>query len=135
MTNEPKVRMNPWIPMRNPVDVATIGNLQEELGELQAILARCLIQGIHEKEPRTGKVNKDQLQEEIGDVLAGLTVCVDRFKLDHQFTNERAVVKGAQLREWHGLIEEKAAPVKPPEPEPEELPQPWGQRWRALLGL
>ena len=70
----------------------------------------------------TGKVNKDRLQEEIGDVLAGLTVCVDRFKLDHQFTNERAVVKGAQLREWHGLIEEKAAPVKPPEP---TVAKPW----------
>src|SRR5678815_3471159 len=51
----------PWIPIDSKVELAIIGKLQEELGELQAILARSMIQGIYEKDPDTGAINKDSM--------------------------------------------------------------------------
>lgn len=75
--------MNPWHPITDSVDLKHLGKLSEELGELQAAVARCIIQGIDEREPVTGKVNRDWLTEEIADVQANLDLVVKRFEIDH----------------------------------------------------
>jgi NTP pyrophosphatase (non-canonical NTP hydrolase) len=113
---EPKVKMNPWIPMRNPVDLKVAGKLLEELGELTAILSRCVIQGVHEREPVTGKLNKLALEEEIADVMTGLELLARRFDLDRHAMNQRIAVKLPQLEEWHKMTPGPAEP--PPEPTP-----------------
>lgn len=95
--------MNPWHPMRNTVDVKTLGKLAEESGELSSAVARCLIQGIYEVHPVTGKPNVAWLQEEIADVLANIGLVVDRFNMDQQAIMARAEVKTEQLREWHRM--------------------------------
>lgn len=59
-----------WQTDRDPINVAVIGKLIEELGELQSALARCLIQGIEESHPVTGKPNRQWLEEELDDVAA-----------------------------------------------------------------
>lgn len=49
---------NPWHPISDPVDLKHLGKLSEELGECSAAVARCIIQGIDECEPVTGKINR-----------------------------------------------------------------------------
>ena len=49
--------LNPWQPERDPIRLAILGKLLEELAEAQAIVARCIIQGIDESEPVTGVHN------------------------------------------------------------------------------
>ncbi len=94
---------NPWHPMRNTVDVKTLGKLAEECGELSSVVARCLIQGIYEVHPSTGKPNVTWLQEEIADVIGNIGLVVDRFNLDHEAIVARAEIKTEQLRQWHRM--------------------------------
>lgn len=93
----------PWHPMTNAVDKKHIGKALEECGELTAALSRCLIQGIYECEPVTGKKNIRWLEEEIADVFANLHLVSQRFNLDSEFIGERILVKMRKLREWHSM--------------------------------
>ncbi len=89
-----------WDPMSNPGDIALVGKAQEELGECIAALARCLIQGIFEAEPKTGKVNKEWLEDEIADVYAMLQLIDQRFGLDSIRVYHRQKLKQAYKRKW-----------------------------------
>lgn len=93
----------PWHPMTDPVDVKHLGKLIEELGELQSAAARCLIQGIDECEPTTGKPNRRWLREELADVIAGIDLTMERF-FEHESKpiNDRVFAKKQRLRAWHG---------------------------------
>lgn len=95
--------MNPWVPMKDAVDIKVLGKLAEELGELTAAVSRCVIQGIDQTEPTTGKANREWLTEEIADVLASLSLAVERFELDEAKIGRRLLRKEAGLRAWHGM--------------------------------
>lgn len=99
-------KISPWVPMRRPVDLKHLGKLAEELGEAQAAVARCLIQGIDEKEPVSGKVNRDWLEDELADVLANIDLVVAHFGLDDVAMNLRAHRKRDGLRKWHAMLVE-----------------------------
>lgn len=103
MTNDIKPLISPWVPMTNPTDQKTLGKLNEELGECSSATARCLIQGIGESEPVTGKPNRQWLQEEIADVMAGFHLTIERFDLDEEFIIRRCDKKIEQLRTWHAM--------------------------------
>lgn len=94
---------NPWHPMTNSVDLKHLGKLAEELGEAQAAVARCLIQGIEEKEPVTEKINREWLEDELADVAANIALVSDHFKLDRVRMTARAERKKIHLRQWHLL--------------------------------
>lgn len=94
---------NPWRPMTDAVDVKHLGKLGEECGELSAAVCRCLIQGLMEREPTTGKLNAIWLQEEIADVLANIGLVIDRFNLHEPTIVERAQRKTEMLRKWHAM--------------------------------
>jgi NTP pyrophosphatase (non-canonical NTP hydrolase) len=96
---------NPWIPMKRPRDIKVIGKYLEELGECVAAGARSLIQGLLEKEPVTGKVNKEWLEEEIADVLGNAELVIEHFDLDETRIRKRAERKKAFLRDWHEMVE------------------------------
>jgi hypothetical protein len=98
--------LNPWRPMTDPVDVAHLGKLGEELNECGSAASRCLIQGIDQAEPVTGKVNRQWLQDEIADVLATVRMAVARFDLDIGAIEARAMLKTFHLQAWHKMIEE-----------------------------
>lgn len=98
--------MNPWHPMTNPVDLKHIGKLGEEAGELASAAARCSIQGIDEREPVTGKLNRTWLEDEIADVMANSDLCMEHFGLDRLRILERAARKMVLLREWHSMADE-----------------------------
>lgn len=91
----------PWHPMKDPVDIKTLGKALEEAGELISAMARCLIQGIDEKEPQTGKSNRQWLEEELADVDATNTLVKERFGVAPK--QQRVEIKKKRLREWHAL--------------------------------
>lgn len=94
---------NPWHPMKDTVDIKHLGKLGEETGELSAIISRCLIQGIYEQEPVTGKFNVNALEEEIADVLANIDLVVQRFNLNKGFILIRREEKVKRLTDWHRM--------------------------------
>jgi len=96
--------MNPWHPMTKTIDLKHLGKLIEELGECTAAAARCLIQGIDEREPVTGKLNRYWLEEEIADVMANLALVQIHFGLNEARIIARADDKMAKLRIWHGML-------------------------------
>lgn len=96
--------VNPWRPMSDPLDLAVLGKFAEELAECAAIVSRCIIQGIEEREPVTGKLNREALSEEIADVMASMGLTGDHFGLDQESTLARAHRKVAGLRLWHDML-------------------------------
>lgn len=95
---------SPWQPETNKLRLAILGKLGEELGEAGAIVNRCVIQGIEESEPVTGRVNAVALTEEIADVLAAADIAIDHFRLDRGAINLRIARKRDHLKGWHKLI-------------------------------
>ena len=97
--------VSPWQPETNPLRLAVLGKLAEELSEAAAIVSRCMIQGIDEFEPVTGVLNLDALRNEIADVFATSEIAIDYFDLNRQKIHERGDRKLDHLRRWHSLIE------------------------------
>jgi NTP pyrophosphatase (non-canonical NTP hydrolase) len=91
----------PWHPITDAVDLKHLGKLAEECGELSSAVARCIIQGIYECDPTTGKPNRQWLTEEIADVLANAELVRRRFQLDYAAIASRASFKAERLRHWH----------------------------------
>lgn len=96
--------ISPWVPMSSPIDLKHLGKLAEEINEAGAAISRCIIQGIDEKEPVTGVVNRVWLQNELADVLAGIELCVEHFGLDAATMTTRCLRKKAGLRRWHQML-------------------------------
>lgn len=95
--------VNPWHPITDRVDLKHLGKFSEECGEAISATARCIIQGMDEKDPRTGVVNRDWLQDEIADVIANAELVILRFNLDYDYILERAERKKDRLRKWHEM--------------------------------
>ena len=57
MADADKLRdANPWHPITDKVDLKYLGKLGEELNECGSAVSRCIIQGVDEREPVTGKL-------------------------------------------------------------------------------
>ncbi len=107
MNNADELRdANPWQPMTTPIDLKHLGKLAEELGECGAAVCRCIIQGIDEKEPVTGKVNREWLEDEIADITANMALVTEHFNLDNERIFQRVMRKMKHLKQWHGMPEE-----------------------------
>ncbi len=94
---------NPWHPMSNAVDVKHLGKLGEELNEAGSAVCRCLIQGIDECEPVSGKINREWLEDELADVIANIDLVCERFKLDRIRMADRSLKKKKHLQSWHAM--------------------------------
>ncbi len=99
--------INPWFPEPDPVLHQALGKLAEELGELTAIVARCLIQGYHEEEPVTHKLNRVALREEMIDVEAAMD-WLREIIVEPGGLSARHVRKLNGFREWQKMIEERS---------------------------
>lgn len=99
--------LNPWQPEQNKVNLAVLGKACEELTECATAVSRCIIQGIDESEPVTGKLNKDWLTEEIADAYATLDLMCDHFNLDKIYIHSRFNHKISHLQSWHRLIKDE----------------------------
>lgn len=91
----------PWHPITDAKTLKFIGKLGEETTELATAIFRCIIQGIDEVEPTTGKPNREWLEDEIADARANMELVVDFFGLDQWRIDARAARKKAQLKTWH----------------------------------
>lgn len=111
MSNADELRdASPWHPITDAVDLKHLGKLSEELSELSAAaskcgaaVSRCIIQGIDEAEPVTGKINREWLEDEIADVRANSELNIERFNLDEARIAARCEKKKRYLRQWHKL--------------------------------
>lgn len=97
-------KLNPWQPITDAKDLKHLGKLSEEVGELGAAIARCIIQGIDESEPVTGKVNRVWLEDEIADVLANVGLVASHFNLDMVRMEARSNEKATKLLTWHNML-------------------------------
>lgn len=92
---------NPWHPISNAVDLKHLGKLGEELNEAGAAVSRCIIQGVEECEPVTGKPNREWLEDELADVIANINLVTARFNLNEARMNRRVEKKMKHLAWWH----------------------------------
>lgn len=97
--------ISPWLPETSPFRLATLGKLAEESSELAARAARCMIQGLDEIDPDTGRSNRTELSREIADVAA----CIEmvRETLSIVPSEGRITQKSDGLRHWHAMIEKE----------------------------
>jgi hypothetical protein len=91
---------SPWVPENDVCRLKVLGKALEEGGEYVSAVARCLIQGIAESEPTTGKPNRQWLEEEMADVMATMQHLVREFDLDIHAMSQRVEKKYAYLRKW-----------------------------------
>lgn len=103
-----------WTPTTDLMMLRRMGKLQEELAELANVAARCIIQGIDEVDPGTGKVNRLRLQHEIADVLAQCSQTIKALNLDETAISERTIEKERLMEEWEAMFPPAgSADVKP----------------------
>lgn len=95
--------ISPWMPEQNRIRLAVLGKLAEECNELGARCARATIQGLDERDPATGRTNREEIARKIADVLACIQTAEDR--LDVFINLERISSKFTGLRRWHRMIE------------------------------
>ncbi len=93
-----------WQPITDRHDLAVLGKLGEETCELGSALFRCVIQGIDECEPRTLKVNREWVTEEVADVLAMATIAIQRLGLNVTAIQERRDRKIAYKEPWFAAL-------------------------------
>jgi NTP pyrophosphatase (non-canonical NTP hydrolase) len=93
-----------WVPTTNLAMLRRMGKLGEELGELQAVAARCIIQGIDEIDPASGKTNRQRLTEELADVQAQIGCTVLALRLDQEAMAQRTARKVGYMREWEAMF-------------------------------
>jgi NTP pyrophosphatase (non-canonical NTP hydrolase) len=96
--------MNPWRPTTDELQLRRLGKLLEELGELTAVASRCVIQGIDEIDPSSGEVNRQRLEDEMGDVYAQLHCTMKSLDLDCLKILKRNLRKRAYMKEWDDLV-------------------------------
>lgn len=96
--------MTKWVPTQDLMMLRRMGKLIEELSELSTVASRCIIQGIDEVDPGTGRVNRDRLQDEIADVLAQCFATEDALGLDKFYIGSRCRKKEAEMAEWESLF-------------------------------
>ncbi len=94
-------RMNPWrADDVTPLMHRRLNKTGEELAELQAVIFRIQIQGLHAIDPSSGKTNFQRLAEESADVMAQIHCNIADFALPRKVMEMRTVVKIEQMHEW-----------------------------------
>lgn len=109
-----------WKPETDVILHQALGKCAEECAELSQALARCLIQGFHEAEPVTHKLNRTQLFEEVADIKAALRWLFDVIDEPFKGESERERRKFDGFKRWQAMLEADggakggAAPGTPP---------------------
>lgn len=98
-TSQPK-DPSPWHPEADPTRLKVLGKLIEELNECSAAAARCIIQGIDEAEPETGKINRVWLEDEVADVIANVRCTIENLDLNQARIYLRSERKYDYITRW-----------------------------------
>lgn len=116
MNNNTTTRLSKWTPTTDLMMLRRMGKLIEELGELQAVAARCIIQGIDEIDPSSGKTNRVRLEHETADVIAQCFTTIKALGLDNDAIQKRAHEKQRQMAEWEAMFAHEGEPAAWPMP-------------------
>lgn len=100
----PEGQISAWFPEQDQHRLAVLGKLAEECNELAARASRCIIHGLKEVDPVSGRTNAEELSREIADVEACLAIADEELGLT--FDTTRMAKKLAGFRDWHRLIDE-----------------------------
>lgn len=103
------MEMSKWVPTTDLMMLRRMGKLLEEMHELGAVAARCIIQGIDEVDPGSGVVNRERLWREVADVYAQLDETVVRLGLNVDDIEARCAEKRGQMQEWEAMFESAPA--------------------------
>lgn len=109
-----QIKMNPWQVCQDPKTLRRTGKSLEELGELIAVLARVIIQGIDEVDPGSGKTNRVRLENETADVLVQCHRTIEALGLNRPRIELRCTEKDRQMIEWESLYPHRPPPVSAP---------------------
>lgn len=99
-----KPAITAWLPEQDRHRLAVLGKLAEECNELAARASRCILHGLDEVDPDTGRTNREELTRELADVDACTAQALKR--LDIEPMMQRAGDKYAGFNRWHDLIDE-----------------------------
>lgn len=78
--------------------------LQEECAEVIQAISKCQRFGLNNPKPGTDKTNLDQLQEELGDLMAMVEILVDQqIGMKHIKITEAKAAKFEKLKKWSTL--------------------------------
>ncbi|MDK4703859.1 hypothetical protein PH562_16530 [Rhizobium sp. CNPSo 4062] len=102
-----EVSITLWKPEPDVLIHQALGKACEEASELATILARCLIQGLDQSEPVSGKPNRQALFEEIADLDAAVQWL--RELIGDDYDESRADRKLNGFHRWQRMLEEDAA--------------------------
>ncbi|MDI7864333.1 hypothetical protein MRS76_20550 [Rhizobiaceae bacterium n13] len=95
-----------WKPEPDLIIHQALGKAVEEASELAKILARCLIQGLDAKDPKTGIPNRQAVLEEMADIDAAIVWLLEvAYRPDDQLL-ERANRKLAGFLQWQKMLED-----------------------------
>lgn len=94
--------ISPWMPEQDRLRLAVLGKLGEECSELAARASRCIIHGLDETDPDTGRLNRAELAREAADVAACLDIL--REVLGVVPNGDRMLGKANGFRRWHRMI-------------------------------
>ncbi|MDR6952332.1 hypothetical protein J2X65_001687 [Ancylobacter sp. 3268] len=98
--------ISPWMPEQDRIRLAVLGKLAEECNELAGRAARSIIQGLDERDPSTGRTNREEIAREIADVMACIRIVESRLDLIADI--DRIGSKFTGFRRWHRMIEDPA---------------------------
>lgn len=96
----PTDKPSAWEPITDPYQLALLGKLGEELTECATAIFRCIIQGLDEKEPTTGKVNREWLSDELADIGAMMEHIIERLELNRSHLAARSYRKFQYKTPW-----------------------------------
>jgi hypothetical protein len=99
-----KPAITAWLPDQDQHRLAVLGKLIEECNELSGRAARCILHGLDEVDPDSGRTNRAELEREIADVEACLSQAQKRLGVAYDL--HRAVEKTRGFDHWHNLIDE-----------------------------
>lgn len=103
-TEAPRPAITAWMPEQDRHRLAVLGKLAEECSELSARAVRCVLQGLDEVDPDTGRANRVEMEREIADVMACIEQAMKRLGITVMY--QRQADKSAGFDHWHDLIEE-----------------------------
>ena len=93
-----------WILEENEFIRRRLGKLGEEMGELQQIKERILLQGMEENNPSTARKLIFELEDEIADVYAQLDETVEGFDLNKEVIEGRRNQKRKLMQDWESHL-------------------------------
>lgn len=100
-------RPSKWVPLTELQELAALGKLGEEAGELVSIICRTIIQGgTQHKDPETGVTNGDNLQDEIADVIGLCRLVARIYGFDTSYIEGRAKKKFDMKMDWLRMLRE-----------------------------